>query len=159
MRFFGRPIISSGSPRAIGRQTPSGSGRLPPGMGEKLPLLPGTLEMLVLQTLIFGPRHGHGIATTIQRTSSDLLLVDHGSLYPALQRLERAGLISSEWGTSDNNRRARYYNLTRPGRKKLADETGKWEKIVRAVKGVLQARPGEEHARGGSAGRIATTAK
>jgi PadR family transcriptional regulator PadR len=111
-----------------------------------LQLLPGTLEMLVLQTLVFGSRHGHGIATTIQRTSDELLLVDHGSLYPALQRLERAGLITSEWGTSDNNRRARYYRLTRAGRKKLADETGKWEKIVRAVKGVLQARPGEEHA-------------
>src|SRR5260370_15358169 len=113
---------------------------------DRLQLLPGTLEMLVLQSLVFGPRHGHGIATTIQRTSNDLLLVDHGSLYPALQRLERAGLIASEWGTSDNNRRARFYKLTRAGRKKLADETGKWEKIVRAVKGVLQARPGGEHA-------------
>jgi PadR family transcriptional regulator PadR len=113
---------------------------------DRLQLLPGTLEMLVLQTLVFGARHGHGIATTIQRTSDELLLVDHGSLYPALQRLERAGLIASEWGTSDNNRRARYYKLTRAGRKKLADETGKWEKIVRAVKGVLQAGPEEENA-------------
>jgi PadR family transcriptional regulator, regulatory protein PadR len=113
---------------------------------KRLQLLPGTLEMLVLQTLVFGRRHGHGIATTIQRTSEDLLLVDHGSLYPALQRLEQAGLIASEWGTSDNNRRARFYRLTRTGRKKLADETGKWEKIVRAVKGVLGARPGEASA-------------
>src|ERR1700704_1710582 len=112
----------------------------------RLQLLPGTLEMLVLQSLVFGPRHGHGIATTIQRTSKDLLLVDHGSLYPALQRLERAGLIASEWGTSDNNCRARYYRLTTAGRKKLGDETGKWQKIVRAVKGVLQAKPEEEHA-------------
>ena len=112
----------------------------------RLQLLPGTLEMLVLQTLVFGPRHGHGISTTIERTSDDLLLVDHGSLYPALQRLERAGLIASEWGTSDNNRRARFYRLTRAGRKKLADQTGKWEQTVRAVKGVLQARPGEENA-------------
>jgi PadR family transcriptional regulator, regulatory protein PadR len=112
----------------------------------RLQLLPGTLEMLVLQTLVFGPRHGHGIATNIQHTSDEMLLVDHGSLYPALQRLERAGLITSEWGTSDNNRRARYYRLTRTGRKKLADEMGKWEQIVRAVKGVLQARPGEEQA-------------
>lgn len=102
--------------------------------------------MLVLQTLVFGPRHGHGICVTIHRTSKDLLLVDHGSLYPALQRLERAGLIASEWGTSDNNRRARFYRLTRAGRKKLAHETGKWEKIIRAVQGVLQARPGEEGA-------------
>jgi transcriptional regulator len=112
----------------------------------RLQLLPGTLEMLVLQTLVFGRRHGHGIATSIQRTSDELLLVDHGSLYPALQRLERAGLITSEWGASDNNRRARYYRLTPAGRKKLAHETGKWEQIVRAVQGVLQARPGEEQA-------------
>jgi PadR family transcriptional regulator, regulatory protein PadR len=112
----------------------------------RLQLLPGTLEMLVLQSLVFGPRHGHGIATTIQRTSDELLLVDHGSLYPALQRLERAGLIGSEWGKSDNNRRARYYKLTRAGRRKLVDETGKWERIVRAVTGVLEARPEEEKA-------------
>jgi transcriptional regulator len=112
---------------------------------DRLQLLPGTLEMLVLQSLVFGPRHGHGIATTIERTSEDLLLVDHGSLYPALQRLERAGLIQSEWGVSDNNRRARFYKLTRAGRKKLAQETGKWERIVRAVKGVLEARPEEEN--------------
>jgi transcriptional regulator len=112
---------------------------------DRLQLLPGTLEMLVLQSLVFGPRHGHGIATTIERTSEDLLLVDHGSLYPALQRLERAGLIQSEWGVSDNNRRARFYKLTRTGRKRLAQETGKWERIVRAVKGVLEARPEEEN--------------
>jgi PadR family transcriptional regulator PadR len=113
---------------------------------KRLPLLPGTLEMLVLQSLLFGSRHGHGIATTIQRTSDELLLVDHGSLYPALQRLERAGLIASAWGISDNNRRARFYKLTRAGRKKLVAETGKWEQLVRAVKGVLQARPEEQQA-------------
>jgi len=113
---------------------------------DRLPLLPGTLEMLVLQTLVFGPRHGHGIATTIQRTSDDLLLIDHGSLYPALQRLERAGLIASEWGTSDLNRRARFYRLTRSGRQKLAQETSKWEKVMRAVQGVLRAHPEEENA-------------
>lgn len=106
-------------------------------------LLPGTLEMLVLQTLIFGPRHGHGIATTIQRTSGEVLLVDHGSLYPALQRLERAGLIASEWGTSEHNRRARFYKLTRTGRRKLLAETSRWEKAVQAVTGVLRA-PQEE---------------
>jgi PadR family transcriptional regulator PadR len=112
----------------------------------RLSLLPGTLEMLVLQSLVFGSRHGHGIATTIQRTSDELLLVDHGSLYPALQRLEQAGLIASAWGISDNNRRARFYKLTRAGRKKLVIETGRWEQLVRAVKGVLQARPEEERA-------------
>jgi transcriptional regulator len=113
---------------------------------KRLQLLPGTLEMLVLQTLVFGPRHGHGIATTIQRTSDEALLIDHGSLYPALQRLERADLIASDWGVSDNNRRARFYRLTQAGRQKLAQETGKWEQIVRAVKGVLEAGPEEEHA-------------
>ena len=102
--------------------------------------------MLVLQSLLFGARHGHGIATTIQHTSDEVLLVDHGSLYPALQRLERAGLIASAWGISDNNRRARFYKLTRAGRKKLVAETGKWEQLVRAVKGVLEARPEEERA-------------
>jgi PadR family transcriptional regulator PadR len=93
--------------------------------------------MLVLQTLVFGPRHGHGISVAIQSGSQDSLLVDHGSLYPALQRLEQARLIKSEWGTSDNNRRARFYKLTPGGRKKLADATGKWEKMVRAVRGVM----------------------
>jgi transcriptional regulator len=104
---------------------------------DRIQLLQGTLDMLILQTLVFGRRHGHGIATTIQRTSEEVLLVDHGSLYPALQRLERAGLIASEWGTSDNNRRARYYRLTRSGRKKLVAETGKWAKLVGAVGRVL----------------------
>jgi PadR family transcriptional regulator, regulatory protein PadR len=113
---------------------------------DRIQLLPGTLEMLVLQTLIFGARHGHGIATTIQRTSGDALLVDHGSLYPALQRLERAGLIASEWGTSEHNRRARFYKLTRSGRRKLVAETGKWEKVVQAVAGVLRAPQEEEGA-------------
>jgi PadR family transcriptional regulator PadR len=103
----------------------------------RIRLFPGTLEMLVLQTLVLAPRHGHGIAVAIQHGSHDHLLVDHGSLYPALQRLEHSKLISSEWGTSDNNRRARYYKLTKAGRKKLAAETGKWTKMVRAVTGVL----------------------
>ena len=109
---------------------------------DRIQLLQGTLDLLVLQTLVFGPRHGHGIATAIQRSSEDVLLIDHGSLYPALQRLERARLISSEWGSSDNNRRARYYKLTRAGRARLAAETSKWEKMVRAVARVLN--PKEE---------------
>ena len=111
---------------------------------DRIQLLQGTLDLLVLQTLVFGEQHGHGIATAIQRTSEDVLLVDHGSLYPALQRLERAGLISSDWGTSDNNRRARYYKLTRAGRARLTAETGKWEKMVRAVARVL--KPGKQEA-------------
>ncbi|HYL92719.1 MAG TPA: PadR family transcriptional regulator [Alphaproteobacteria bacterium] len=111
---------------------------------DQLQLLQGTLDMLILRTLIFGPRHGHGIATTILRNSEDLLPIGHGSLYPALQRLERAGLIASEWGTSSNNRRARYYKLTRKGHKKLAAETSRWEKIVRAVAGVMKPAAEEE---------------
>lgn len=105
---------------------------------DRVQLLQGTLDLLILQTLLFGPRHGHGIATTIQATSEDALLVDHGSLYPALQRLERAGLIASDWGTSENNRRARFYKLTRAGRARLVTETNKWEKMVRAVTRVLK---------------------
>src|SRR5215469_531409 len=106
-------------------------------------LLQGTLDMLILRTLIFGPRHGHGIAVTIQRTSGDDLLVDHGSLYPALQRLERQGLLKSKWSTSELNRRARFYELTRAGRKKLTTETGKWERMVRAIGRIMQ-HPKEE---------------
>jgi PadR family transcriptional regulator len=111
---------------------------------DRIQLLQGTLDLLVLQTLVFGAQHGHGIATAIQRTSEDVLLVDHGSLYPALQRLERAGLISSDWGISDNNRKARFYKLTRSGRARLTAETGKWEKMVRAVSRVL--KPGKQEA-------------
>lgn len=116
-------------------------------MADELPmsLLQGTLDMLILRTLIFGPRHGHGIAVTIQRTSGDDLLVDHGSLYPALQRLERQRLIKSKWGVSGLNRRARFYELTRAGRNKLTAETGKWERMVRAIARVLQ-HPNEEEA-------------
>ncbi len=111
---------------------------------DRVQLLQGTLDLLVLQTLVFGPQHGHGIATAIQRTSDDVLLVDHGSLYPALQRLERAGLIASDWGTSDNNRKARFYKLTRAGRSRLAAETSKWQKMVKAVSRVLD--PGRQEA-------------
>jgi len=105
---------------------------------DRVQLLQGTLDLLVLQTLVFGPRHGHGIAMAIQESSQDVLLVDHGSLYPSLQRLERAKLIAAEWGTSDNNRRARFYNLNRKGRARLVSETTKWEKMVRAVGRVLK---------------------
>src|SRR5580765_4629920 len=105
---------------------------------DRVQLLQGTLDLLVLQTLVFGPRHGHGIATAIQEGSDDVLLVDHGSLYPSLQRLEHARLIASDWGTSDNNRRARFYKLTRKGRARLTHETDKWEKMVRAVSRLLK---------------------
>lgn len=109
-----------------------------------MPLLQGTLDLLVLRTLITGPRHGHGIAVTIQRTSDDDLLVDHGSLYPALQRLERQGWIRSKWGISELNRRARFYELTRAGRKGLTAETSRWERMVRAIGRVLAPAREEE---------------
>ncbi|MFN8001024.1 MAG: PadR family transcriptional regulator [Acidobacteriota bacterium] len=96
----------------------------------------GTLDLLILRTLLFGPIHGHAIAKSIERTSQDVLRVDHG-LYPALQRLERRGLITAEWGTSENNRRARYYRLTSAGRKQLTIETGKWERLTEAIAHIL----------------------
>jgi PadR family transcriptional regulator, regulatory protein PadR len=101
-------------------------------------LLQGTLDLLILQTLLFGPRHGHAIAKSIEQTSQDVLRVDHGSLYPALQRLERRGWIIAVWGTSENNRRARYYRLTAAGRKQLATETSKWERLTEAIARILQ---------------------
>jgi transcriptional regulator len=101
-------------------------------------LLQGTLDMLILRTLLLGPKHGHGVALTIEQNSGDVLKVDHGSLYPALQRLERRGWITAAWGTSKNNRRAKYYRLTRLGRKQLVSETSKWERLTRAIAGILR---------------------
>lgn len=105
-------------------------------------ILQGTLDMLILQTLAPGPAHGHTIAYAIERRSEDVLQVEHGSLYPALHRLEDRGWIASFWGTSENNRKARYYRLTALGRKQLSVETSRWERVVRAVNRVL--RPAEE---------------
>jgi transcriptional regulator len=105
-------------------------------------LLQGTLDMLILQTLTPGPAHGHTVAHVISQRSEDVLQVEHGSLYPALHRLEDRGWIASFWGTSENNRKARYYRLTAAGRKQLVTETGRWDRVVRAVNQVL--RPAEE---------------
>ena len=105
-------------------------------------MLQGTLDMLILQTLVLGPAHGHTIAHAIERRSDDLLQVEHGSLYPALYRLEGRGWIASFWGTTENNRKARYYRLTPAGRKQLADETSRWERLVRGISRVL--RPAED---------------
>ncbi len=104
---------------------------------EKLELLQGTLDLLILRTLIFGPEHGQGIARAIQQTSDEELLVEHGALYPALQRLEDRGWISAKWGTSANNRRARFYSLTPLGRKQLVKETNKWKRLTAAIGRVL----------------------
>ena len=104
---------------------------------EKIALLQGTLDLLILRTLVFGAEHGQGIARTIQQQSGDELLVDHGSLYPALQRLENRGWIKAEWGTSDNNRKARFYELTKAGRKQLAAETQQWRRLTAAIGRIL----------------------
>src|SRR5438045_9788898 len=104
---------------------------------ERLELLQGTLDLLILRTLIFGSQHGQGIALAIQQTSGDELLVEHGALYPALQRLEERGWISAKWGTSSNNRKARFYSLTPAGRKQLAKETTKWMRLSSAIARVL----------------------
>lgn len=101
-------------------------------------MLQGTLDMLVLRTLILGPAHGHTIAHAIERGSEDVLQVEHGSLYPALHRLEDRGWIASFWGTSENNRKARYYRLTPSGRKQLAVETSRWDQMVRAIGRILR---------------------
>src|SRR5580698_9316897 len=99
----------------------------------RLELLQGTLDLLILRTLLAGPAHGHAIAKHIQRTSEDLLQVETGSLYPALPRLEAKGWIAASWELSDKGKRARYYRLTRPGRKQLTSEQSKWQAFSRAM--------------------------
>jgi transcriptional regulator len=100
-------------------------------------MLQGTLDMLILQTLVLGPAHGHTIAHAIEHGSEDVLQVEPGSLYPALHRLEDRSWIASFWGTSENNRRARYYRLTPDGRKQLAAHTARWDQLVRAIGRIL----------------------
>ena len=99
--------------------------------------LQGTLDLLILRTLVFGPQHGQAIARAIQNQSDNVLIVDHGSLYPALQRLEERGFIDADWGTSDNNRRARFYTLTKAGKKELVREESEWRRIAAAIMRVL----------------------
>lgn len=105
-------------------------------------MLQGTLDLLILQTLILGPAHGHTIAYIIEHRSEEVLQVEHGSRYPALHRLEDRRWIASFWGTSENNRKAWYYRLTAAGRKQLVEHTSRWDRLVRAVNRVL--RPAEE---------------
>jgi PadR family transcriptional regulator len=106
----------------------------------RLELLQGTLDLLILRTLIFGSQHGQGIARAIQQTSEEELLVEHGALYPALQRLEERCWISAKWGTSVNNRKARFYSLTPAGRKQLVKETTKWNRLTAAIGRILESQ-------------------
>ena len=101
-------------------------------------MLQGTLDLLILKTLALGPAHGHTIGYAIERQSDEVLQVEHGSLYPALHRLEDRDWIASFWGTSENNRRARYYRLTPTGRRQLAEQTSRWQELVRAIDRVLR---------------------
>jgi PadR family transcriptional regulator len=108
----------------------------------RLDLLQGTLDMLILRTLLFGPAHGHSIAHAIEHASEDVLQVEHGSLYPALHRLVRQGLVAAKDGISENNRKAKYYSLTAKGRKHLTVESSKWDRLTQAIARIM--RPAEE---------------
>lgn len=107
-------------------------------MDKKLDLLQGTLDMLILKTLELGPRHGYSIAERIEQVSNDILLVEEGSLYPALHRLAKRGWIAAEWGVSDNNRKAKFYSLTRAGRNQLRSEATDWDRLSEAISRVMR---------------------
>ena len=109
---------------------------------DRIALLQGTLDLLILKSLVFGPCHGQGVARLIQRQSEEVFLVDHGSLYVALQRLEDRKWIRAKWGVSENNRKARYYSLTEKGRDQLAEKTGEWRRLTRAMGLILDADSG-----------------
>jgi PadR family transcriptional regulator, regulatory protein PadR len=114
---------------------------------DRIALLQGTLDLLILKTLVLAPRHGQGIARSIKRQSEEVFFVDHGSLYLALQRLEDKDWISAEWGVSENNRKARYYSLTSKGREQLVEKTSEWQRLTRAMGRILGgAGPGTEEA-------------
>lgn len=110
-------------------------------MAQRTELLQGTLDMLVLRTLLFGPLHGYGIAKSIQQVSNESLQIEFGSLYPALRRLELKGWISAKWEISERNRRARFYRLTAAGRKQLVREQSKWQNFIDAIASVMQSKP------------------
>jgi PadR family transcriptional regulator, regulatory protein PadR len=112
-------------------------------MDERTSLLQGTLDLLILRTLLFGPQHGQGIARSIQRQSDEVFLVDHGSLYLALQRIEDRGWVAAKWGVSENNRRARFYKLSAKGRSRLTAKTAEWKRIAAAMGRILSAGESE----------------
>ena len=110
---------------------------------EAADLIPGTLDLLILKALSLGPLHGYGVLLRIEQITRGALLVEQGALYPALYRLEHQGLLDAEWGTSENNRRAKFYTLTAPGRKRLKDETESWNRTAAAMTAALKTRPTE----------------
>ena|SRR3989441_568377 len=112
-------------------------------MGKQAALLPGTLDLLVLKAVSLGALHGYGILLRIQQISGDALTIEQGALYPALYRLESQGLLQTEWGVSENHRRAKYYSLTSGGRKRLRAETESWNRLATAIAGALAVRPQE----------------
>ena len=111
---------------------------------DRIALLQGTLDLLILKTLVFGPCHGQGVSRLIQRQSEDVFLVDHGSLYVALQRLEDKNWIQAKWGISENNRKARFYSLTPKGREQLVEKAGEWNRLVRAMSLILDSSKGPQ---------------
>jgi transcriptional regulator len=111
---------------------------------DRMSLLQGTLDLLILKTLVLGPCHGQGVARLIQRQSEDVFLVDHGSLYVALQRLEDKEWIQAEWGVSENNRKARFYSLTTKGREQLVEKTSEWRRLTRAMGLILDSSQGPQ---------------
>jgi len=112
-------------------------------MGQSADLLPGTLDMLILKAVSLGPLHGYGVLVRIQQVTGGALQIPQGSLYPALYRLEHQGKITSEWGTSENSRKAKYYKLTAAGRKYLREESKSWDRLVSAISSVMNTQPGE----------------
>jgi len=121
-------------------------GRMPaqPNSEDRIALLQGTLDLLILKTLLLGARHGQGIARSILRQSEEVFFVDHGSLYLALQRLEDKKWISAKWGVSENNRKARFYSLTAKGRQQLVEKTSEWQRLTRAMGLILDGGPSNE---------------
>lgn len=112
-------------------------------MAQRAELLPGTLDLLILRAVSLGRLHGYGVLLRIEQISRGALLVEQGALYPALYRLEHQGLLTTEWGVSDNNRKAKYYELTTAGRRRLREETDRWTRVVAAMGAALTARPQE----------------
>ena len=109
----------------------------------KCPLLPGTVDLLILKAVSLGPLHGYGVLLRVEQISGGALFIEQGALYPALYRLEQQGLLAAEWGVSENNRRAKYYRLTRKGEKRFREETESWNRLVSAIGDVLHTRPEE----------------